>query len=233
MLCLYPKAAKLNTKRPHILVLNKAGKSAAEILLYGYIGGDEIVASDFIRELSNCEKEYSKINIRVNSGGGSIFDGFTMFNAIRNSKADIDIYIEGMAASIASVIAMAGRKCYMSRVGRLMTHRAKGSVYGNADEMRKTAELLEGLEKDIAGIYANRTGLSVEASSAKYLAAGGDRWLTAQEALTEKLIDGIYDAPQSEPKSPQNATEKEMWQAYEAIGLPENLLSEIETHYVL
>lgn len=224
----------MHKQRPYILVVNKsADRKSAEILLYGYIGGDEVVAADFVRELRELEKEYNLINIRINSGGGSIFDGFTMFNAIRNAKVDIDIYIDGMAASMATVIALAGRKCYMSKVARFMTHRASGFAYGNADDLRQCAELMEGLEDDIAGIYAARTGMSIEEAKAKYLTTGKDRWVSAKDALKEKLIDGIYDGDVTEPVSPENATEKEMWRAYEQVVTPQNFLSTDNTLYVL
>lgn len=215
-----------------IMVVNAAPENkTAEILLYGYIGGDDVVALDFVRELRALEKTCDLINIRINSVGGSIFDGFAIFNAIRAAKCNVDTYIDGIAASMASVIALAGRKCYMSKVARYMSHRASGGCFGNADELRTNAELLEGLESDISNIYAARTGLTPEEAKAKYLPVGKDRWITAQEALSEKIIDGIYDAPMPELNVPQDAKVEDMWEAYAAIT-PTNSI-QTETLFVL
>lgn len=193
-------------------ICNKVNDTTAEILLYGYIGDWDISAADFVRELRELEKTYSRINVRINSGGGSVFDGFAIFNAMRNSKAHIETYIDGVAASMGTVIALGGKRVHMSKVAKFMTHRASGGAYGNADEMRQTAELLEGLENSIAAIYASKTGLTVDEAKGKYL-NNNDNWLSAQQALEAKIVDGIYDADPIEV--PKNSTdERELYEAY-------------------
>lgn len=212
-------------KHPYVQVINKATKTeAAEILLYGYIGGDEVVAKDFVRELRELEKEYSLINVRINSGGGSIYEGFTIFNAIRNAKVPVDTYVDGLAASMGTVIAAAGRKRYMSKIARQMTHRASGFAFGNADDLRGCADMMEGLEEEIAGIYAECTGLTAAECLAKYIKTGSDRWVTAKQALEEKLIHGIYDSASTAPDAPKNATEKELCGSYMDLLNPQNSL---------
>lgn len=94
--------------------------------MYGYIGLEEITSNAFVKELKSLEKIASKINLRINSGGGNIFEGITMFNAIRNSKAEIRAYVDGLAASMATVLALAPQKVYMSKAAMFMTHRANG-----------------------------------------------------------------------------------------------------------
>ena len=187
-----------------IWLVNKVNASTAELLVYGYIG-DEVVAASFTAELKELEKEYANINIRINSCGGGIFDGFAIYNAIKNCKCVIDTYIDGVAASMGTVIALAGRKIYMSKVATFMTHRASSFAMGSADDLRTTADMMEGLEDSICAIYAKRTGLTKEEAKAKYF-TGEDRWLTAQQCLDEKLIDGIYDAESVElpAKAPAN-----------------------------
>ncbi|RXK57562.1 hypothetical protein ESA94_20400 [Lacibacter luteus] len=193
-------------------VTNKLNDNTAEILVYGYIGMDDVTASDFVKELRSLEKQYTNVNIRINSGGGSIFEGFTMYNAVKSSKAWIETYVDGVAASMGTVLALSGRKVHMSKVARFMTHRASGFAIGNADEMRQNAELLEGLENSICAVYASKTGKSVEDCKKKYL-GNADKWFSAEEALAEKLIDSVYDSDPVEV--PKNAsTEKEMWNAY-------------------
>lgn len=189
-------------------IVNRANNSdTAEIYLYGAIGYyDSITADSFVKELNGLVKDgYKNINIRVNCVGGSVYDGFAIFNAIKNCKANIEIYIDGIAASMGTVVAASGRKCYMSRVAQYMTHRVTGGCWGNADEMQKMAEVLIQLENSICAIYAERTGLTVEECRTKYL-TNQDRWLTAQEALDEKLIDGIYDA--EDVAAPENIADE-------------------------
>lgn len=214
-------------KHPFTWIVNKASNNTAEILLYGFIGDCDITAAAFVKELHDLEKDYSNINIRINSGGGSVYEGFAIFNAIKNSPAAIDTYIDGMAASMATVVALAGRKVYMSRLANFMTHRAAGGAYGDADELRQTAEMMEGLENAICSIYARRTGMTTKEAKDKYL-TGKDRWIDADQALGEKLIDGIYDGEKIAAPAPKNATEKEMWGFYNGfLGDPENSSNEI------
>lgn len=192
-------------------IVNQAG-SKAEILLYGYIGSDDIKAIDFAQELKSLEKTHANIDIRINSVGGSVFEGFAIYNAMKQSKAVIDTYIDGVAASMGGVIALGGRKVFMSKVARVMIHPPSGMVMGSANEMRQNAELLDGLEKSLAGIYAAKTGLTVDQVNEKYL-NGKDNWFSAVEALNEKLIDEIYDAePVELPKTLNN--EKAVWEAF-------------------
>jgi ATP-dependent protease ClpP protease subunit len=194
--------------------VNKADKNKAEILVYGYIGGGDegVTSGDFIRELKNLEKTFSKIEIRINTGGGSVFEGFAIFNALLNCKAETVGYIDGICASIGTVIALGCDKIYMSKIARFMTHSASAGCAGNANEMRQTAQLLESLDATMCGIYAKRTGKTADQCKKDYLDKG-DRWFSAEQAVAEKLVDGIYDA---DPINvPIKATaEQEVWSIY-------------------
>lgn len=165
-----------------------------EIRLYGYIGSEQVNAAAFMNELKMLEAKYTKCKLRINSGGGSVFEGLTIFNGIRNSPMEFHAYVDGLAASMASVIILACSKIYMSKVAMLMTHRPSGAAMGNPDQLRTTAEMLESLEESICAIYAEKTKLTKEQVKAKYLAAT-DNWMTAAEAKEIGLVDGIYDAP--------------------------------------
>ena len=92
-------------------------EGTACILLYGDIGSgtDEIRSSDIVREFLELTALYKKVDIRINSMGGDVFAGLAIFNALRNSGSDITLYIDGVAASIASVIASCGKPVYASR----------------------------------------------------------------------------------------------------------------------
>lgn len=88
--------------------------------------------------------------------GGEVYSGIAIFNALRGSKADVNIYIDGIAASIASVIASCGKPVHMSRYARLMVHSVSGGCYGNKDEIRQCVDEIESLEETLADIYAAR-----------------------------------------------------------------------------
>ena len=238
MLCLYPQGESQTQKsmsKPITLFVNKASRSAAEILIYGYIGSEDgVLAKEFVKELRELEEEYTQINVRINSGGGNVYDGFAIFNAICNSKANVDTYIDGVAASMGSVIALAGKKCYMSRLAQFMAHRVTGYAYGNADQLRKVAEVQEQLEDAIAGVYARKTGCTEAEAKSKYILTGADKWMNATEALKAKMIDGVYDSSIAETLvAPTGCTEKEMWDSFGSlIDPPKNLLTE-QTIYIL
>ncbi|MBZ0100341.1 MAG: Clp protease ClpP, partial [Taibaiella sp.] len=202
-------------KKGIMVVTNKENGGFAELFIYGYIGddftGDCVTASEFVKELRKLEKEYTTIKVRINSGGGSVFDGIAMFNALRQSPAVTEAYIDGVAASMAMPVALACKKVYMSKHAQGMSHRVSGGGYGNAEDLKQVIKLIEELENSIAEIIAERTGLTVDAAKTKYL-TDKDRWINAQQALSEKLIDGIYDGVKL--NAPANASPVELMNFY-------------------
>jgi ATP-dependent Clp endopeptidase proteolytic subunit ClpP len=183
-------------------IVNKLDNGIAEILLYGDIFPYEdcVNAKGVAQEIKELEKTCSKINVRINSGGGSVFEGIAIFNVIRNSKCEIDTYIDGIAASMGSVIAIAGKKVYMSKYARLMTHKPSGGAWGTALELRKAADAIDDCESIASDIYAARTGLSKAQVAEKFL-NGTDVYFNAEAAKKAGLIDDIYDGePVDVPK---------------------------------
>lgn len=174
---------------------------AACILLYGDIGDkwDGVTDADIVRELADYETAYDRIDVRINSYGGSVYSGIAIFNALRASKADITVYVDGVAASIASVIAMCGKPVYMSRYARLMLHNVQGGCWGNKEELKQTARQIEQLEDTLADIYSAKTGTEKEVIKNTYF-DGKDHWLTATEAKELGFIDGIYDVEEAPEK---------------------------------
>ena len=189
-------------------------KGCAEILLYGFIGNWKDTDSNrFISDLKKLESTNNQINVRINSGGGDVFDGITIFNALKNSKAEIHTYIDGVAASMASIIALAGTKIFMSRYAQLMIHRVSGSANGDADKLRETASLMDELEKSLLDIYSNRTGIEKQTIQSSWMQRGKDTWFNATDAVKQHLVDEIFDGVISKsPKKKENA--KEVWQFY-------------------
>ena len=133
------------------------------IFLYGDIGDYyEVQSGRVARELLEAEKAGSRIHVRINSNGGDVYCGIAIYNAIKNSKADVHIYVDGIAASMASVIALCGKPVEMSKYARLMLHSVSGGCYGNKKEMQKCIEEIESLEDSLGDIYAARLGMTKE-----------------------------------------------------------------------
>ena len=187
-----------------------AGRNSCLILLYGTIGEfEDLKSGDIAREIFEAEQLYNKIDVRINSNGGDVDAGIAIFNALRNSKADISIYIDGIAASIASVIASCGKPVYMSRYARWMIHGVSGGVWGNKEKIKSTLAEIEAIESDLCDIYAKKTGLSADEIRATYF-DGSDHWLKADEALKLGFIDGIYDAD----PVPEDSTPEQVFQIF-------------------
>lgn len=144
--------------------VKKDDETCAEILIYDQIGadfwGEGLTPTAFVNELKAIEKTHKSVDIRINSPGGYIHDGFTIYNHMAQSPLNIDIYIDGMAASAASFIAMGGDKIYMPPAAEMMIHDPWSVVVGSAADMRTEAEHLDNLKSMIAGIYAKKTGMS-------------------------------------------------------------------------
>lgn len=189
-------------------IVPKSDESAS-LLLYGPVGEREKVdPAEVVTELMELQKQYKKIDIRVNSTGGEVFAGIAIFNALKASKADITIYIDGVAASIAAIISLCGKPLYMSTHARLMLHRVQGAEYGTAKQLRDAAEMIEELEGTLAKMIASRCKTTPEEVAAKYF-DGADHWFTAKEAEQMGLIDGIYDI--SDADVPESATNDDIY----------------------
>jgi ATP-dependent Clp endopeptidase proteolytic subunit ClpP len=182
----------MSKKKFFNVIADASSYETAHIYLYGEIDDYEGKAEDIALELLSLQNTYGKIIVHVNSLGGEVYSGIAIVNALKNSKANIIIYIDGIAASMASVIALCGRPLYMSQYARLMLHNVKVGIYGDKEDLRITIEEVEGLENSLCEIIAGRIGKTPEEIKAMYF-DGRDHWVTAREALAMRLIDGIYD----------------------------------------
>lgn len=199
-------------KKPWIV--NEVNSASADILLYGYIY--ESCASDFVKELNALEKTYSVINVRMNSGGGDVFDGFTIYNAIKRCSAEVNTFVDGIAGSMASIVALAGKKCSISKVGRIMTHKPSAWGGGTSEDLRQNADLLDGVQNMMCAIYVAKTGKTEEQCNSIFL-NGKDNWFDAQQSIDCGLMDEIYDAdPISLPTSTAMSQEAQ-WKGYHDI----------------
>lgn len=172
-------------------IIEGDGKSV--IMLYGEIGeGCSVDSSRIVSELIATESRGGKVELRINSQGGDVFSGMAIYNALCQSKSDIVIYVDGVAASMAAIIALCGRPLYMSPYAKLMLHNVSGGTYGSAKELRLIADQMEALQTSLAAMIAGRLSMAADDVADRYF-SGDDHWITATEAVGMGLADGIYD----------------------------------------
>lgn len=165
----------------------KAATEESEIFIYDYIGFDGVTAADFVRELKAITTK--KITLRINTDGGNVFDGLTIYNNLKDHGAEIHVKVDGLAASIGSIIAMAGHTITMSESSFLMIHNPWALAIGNANDMRGMADTLEKIGWGLAGIYARRAKTTKEQAKTWM---DGETWFTAEGAKAAGLADVIY-----------------------------------------
>lgn len=172
-----------------------------EIWIYDEIGYWGITAADFAGELKNIHTQ--NIQLRISSPGGDVFDGLAILNSIRQHSAHVDVIIDGIAASAASFIAMAGDTIKMSPQSMMMIHDASGLVIGNSRDMQEMADMLEKTSDNIAAVYAQRAGGTVEEWRA---AMRAETWYSDQEAVDAGLADEVVgtDADEKPADAPTN-----------------------------
>jgi ATP-dependent protease ClpP protease subunit len=177
--------------------ISNASEASADVYIYDSIGAYGVSAAGFIAEINAIKAPV--INLHLNSGGGSVFDGLAIYTGIQSHPARVRVLIDGIAASMAGVIAMAGDEIVMAENAFLMIHRVSSGVEGTAETMRAEAALLEKLEEQIVAIYAARTGKS---PGALFKAMQAETWYSAAESLAEGFCTSV--APL---KSPSNCVD--------------------------
>jgi len=164
---------------------NQADQSV-DVEIYDEIGDWGVDAKAFVQDLK--EQDGKHINLRINSPGGSIVDGQAIIAALKRHAAGFTAYVDGLAASMASVIACAADKTYMAYGAMMMIHRAQMMSSGDADDLRKDADVLEKFEKSLLAIYSKKTGMDADVISEML---DEETWMDADDALTFGFIDGI------------------------------------------
>lgn len=167
----------------------KADESAT-VYIYDEIGFWGITAQEFIREVDTLQA--SSITLRVNSPGGDVFDGIAIYNALRNHPATVTTQVDGLAASIASIIAMAGDTITIAKNAFFMVHNAWAMTAGNAAEMRKMADTLDKIDSTLVKTYTDRTG-QTQRNVRQMM--GEETWLGADEAVALGFADKVADEP--------------------------------------
>src|SRR5687767_234426 len=171
--------------------IKASGSSKATIRIYGDIGdsfwAESVSAKSFTDELEELGN-LSHIDLHLNSPGGDAFDGVTIMNVLREHPAEVTVIVDGLAASAASIIAMAGDRVVMGRGSQLMVHDAASYGFGNATELRKAADVLDSISDSMASVYAERAG-GTTADWREVMAE--ETWYGAEEAVEAGLADEV------------------------------------------
>jgi ATP-dependent Clp endopeptidase proteolytic subunit ClpP len=165
--------------------ISNAGTSA-EISIYEEIGMGGVTPASFISQLTALGK--IPITVRINSLGGSVFDGLAIYNLLRDHVGGVTIKIDGVAASMASVVAMAGTRVVMSESALMMIHNPNSEVAGQASDLRNMAQVLDQVKNSLVAAYHTKTKMSPNKIAAMMDA---ETWMSAPEALALGFIDAV------------------------------------------
>jgi len=164
--------------------------SAADIWIYEEIGenfwGEGLTAKQFVTDLAALSVDH--IALHINSPGGNVFDGQAIYNALQRHPARVTSHVEGLAASIASVVALAGDTVEMAENALFMIHDPYGMAMGTAADMRQMAEVLDKVRGTILGVYERKSGGDPEAILE---AMAAETWYTAAEARAAGYADSV------------------------------------------
>ncbi len=181
---------KARSKTP-LRISNKSATSA-EIVLYGGIGkdywgdGSMISAKDFSDELKNLPKTVNDLSVRINSPGGDVFDGIAIYNRLKQFDGNVTVWIDGLAASISSIIALAGDTINIGEGALYMVHLPWTFAMGNRMELDNTVSRLMDVEEQMVSIYAKKSGL--DRNEIKSLLEA-ETWLDSDQAIEKGFVD--------------------------------------------
>jgi ATP-dependent Clp endopeptidase proteolytic subunit ClpP len=167
-----------------------------ELLIYGFVGDDwdELDAKTIIQQVQALG-DLDELVVRVNSGGGFVFEGLAIYNFLNGYKGNVSVFVDGIAASMASVICMAGDTITMPENALMMIHNPWDLSIGDADQLRKDADVLEKVKDSLVSVYVAKTGKS-RGDISELMDA--ETWFSAQEALDNGFIDVISSSVASE-----------------------------------
>ncbi len=168
------------------------GKREAEVLIYEDVGGwfGGVTAKDFYADLRALGDGVETLNVRINSMGGEVFEGLAIYRHLAEHAARKVVHVDGIAASIASIIAMAGNEIRVAEAGRMMIHDAAGMAWGTAEAMRETADRLDSITGSLTDIYVARTGAKRE-QVREWMQA--ETWFTASDAVANGFATTVAE----------------------------------------
>lgn len=186
-------------KAPYFRVVTDTGTDAAEMYLYGYIGQEKwweddptepLTDLEVVKAIRDLERTNKRINIRINSPGGSVRHGDPMIAAIKNSPAEIHTYVDGMAASMAFDIWIASKNRHAATHSKMMVHATGTIAWGNVKAMEQAAAMLKKFDETSIASMADATGMSEEEIQKQFYDYE-DHWLTAKDAKEIGLIQEV------------------------------------------
>jgi ATP-dependent protease ClpP protease subunit len=184
-----PKVHNLKDSEKHFTVRNKSN-GKAEVIIYGSIGAswfeEGITAKAVSDELKKLDDSVKDITVRINSLGGDVFEGITIYNRLKQHKAKVTVFVDGIAASIASIIALSGDEVIMSEGSLLMIHLPWTYTAGNRKDLEDTIDRLADVEQQLLAIYSKKTKLDrIELKSM----LEKETWMDASQAIDLGFAD--------------------------------------------
>lgn len=181
----------------YLTIKQEADTSQANMYIDGEIVTDEYEDTDTsaagFRDALKSLGDVKNINLHINSPGGSVFEGIAIYNMLKQNSAHVNVYVDGLAASIASVIAMSGDAIFMPSNAMMMIHNPWTMAVGNATELRKQADDLDRITQASVQTYLNKAGDKLDEKTLKQL-MDDETWLTAQQAVDYGLADEVMEA---------------------------------------
>ena len=172
----------------------------ATLKIYDYVGKyEEVNIENIQNQLDECNGK--PLEIYINSYGGEVFEGFAIYNMLQRYTGYKKVYIDGIAASIASVIAMAGNEVIMNKASMLMIHNASGCAFGTFKEMEQIAEALKKINEVIRDVYKEKTNLDDETLTTLM---DNESYLTAQECVDYGFANNIIDDKEDDDETVTN-----------------------------
>jgi ATP-dependent protease ClpP protease subunit len=166
--------------------------TTAELLIFAAIGDwedfGEVSAKGFARDLAALPSSVKRLDIHINSPGGSVFEAQAIYSRLADHRSEKIVYVDGLAASAASIVAMVGHKIYIRANANMMIHLPSGVVIGNADDMRQMVTALDSITESMINVYAKRTGL--ERDELQSLLAA-ETWFSPQAAVEKGFADEV------------------------------------------
>lgn len=178
------------------------GSNALELDIYDYVDTWGGVSARGVRNFLRANAKAQNIRVRINSDGGDVFEGFAIYDLLKEHQARVEVSVDGLAASIASVIAMAADDIEIASQGWMMIHNPWGGVRGGAEDMRRWADVLEKMGDQAAAIYAERTG-QTKAKVLELMSA--ETWMDAAQAKDLGFVDRVRAMKKQQPKAAARA----------------------------
>lgn len=192
--------------------------SASEILIYGYIGKyEDVDYKGFRNSFQKILTSYKDVTVRIHSGGGSVYEGLAIYDLMRSSDSNITVIVEGMAASMASIIALGGDVIQMTQNAFFMMHAPSAGCHGDKSAMQSTAAQLIQAENRLVEIYKERTQAE-ESVILDWMKPNNDTWVDSDQCLTMKICDEIITPSKNrvfQATDMKNKSVEEIFAAYE------------------